>query len=128
MDQVKIANYSLYQSFSQNMPKSNLTVNDKEFLEKSISKLTAEQNIAIFRLMLEHSRVSNADSNTIVTEIPYNGVESNEVADDTSKCGGAGKVGTNEVTGGVTFEFKNIPRELQWIILKFVKVCLTESV
>lgn len=110
MIESKIENYSLYQTFSQNIPSENLSAANKKYIIKSKEKFTRPQEIAFVRLILEHHRLENTSNvpRAEVISLPY---------------------GSFEEDSKITFDLnlKVIPRELLWILYRFTKVCDEES-
>lgn len=110
MTESKIENYSLYQTFSQNIPNENLSAANKKYIIKTREKFTRPQEIAFVRLILEHRRLETCglENKVETTTLPYGGIE------EDSK---------------ITFDLslKVIPRELLWILYRFTKVCDEES-
>ena len=100
MDAIKVKAYSLYQTFSRNNPEKDLSVTEKKKLAADIPNLGNDEKVAFLRLILEHARVENQEAPP--DSLPYKG----ELTDD-----------------GPVFDIGNLPRDLRWILLKFVKVC-----
>jgi len=101
MEYTKTNSYSLYQTFSHNIPKKDLTLVQKKKLVKKLESLEDNEMQACLRLILEHARL-NSDQK-IVSELPYNGEESED--------------------GFPIFDISELPQELRWVLHKFVNVC-----
>jgi len=100
----KVDSYSLYQTFSSNLPKKEPPVSQKNALVKNADNLYEHQKIAFIRLIIEHARLNNEYD---AEKIPYGGVETSD---------------------GIVFDInlETFPTDLKWILLKFFKQC-TES-
>mgnify|MGYP001557886570 CR=1 FL=1 len=98
--------YSLYQTFSQNIPTKNISVANKTLIIKASKIFTKEQQIAFGRLILEHKNYDEPENNNIL-ELPYEGHDIEEAE-------------------SLEFDLNKLPQKLQWILLKFVKMCEKE--
>ena len=101
MEETKIESYSLYQTFRNNIPDKDLTTDEKKQLESEVGSLKKDQKVAFLRLILEPARIEdNFESSN--GNLPYNGEDTEE---------------------GPCFDVGNLPRDLRWILLRFLKVC-----
>lgn len=100
--------YSLYQTFSQNIPTKNISVANKTLIMKACKTFTKEQQIAFGRLILEYKNCDEPE-NVNILELPYEGIEQ-----------------SNGDVESVDFDLNKLPQKLQWILLKFVKMCEKE--
>lgn len=101
MEGAKVESYSLYQTFRHNIPERDLSVAEKKQLESGVEELRQDEKIAFLRLILEHARIAD-DYESSNGDLPYGGEDSDD---------------------GPTFEVGHLPRDLRWILLRFLKVC-----
>ena len=93
--------YSLYQTFNCKLPKTDMTIEQKEKLVHYSNSLYSHQKIAFVRLIVEHSRLNNLFSHT---NAPYGLI-------------------IEEGDSSLTFDLENFPIELRWILWKFFEMC-----
>lgn len=109
MQESKNEGYSLYQTFSQNIPSEKLSAAEKKYIIKERSKFTRPQEIAFVRLILEHYRLENITHKDLeLTKLPYDGYEENsKIVFDLSN--------------------KSMSKDLLWILYRFTKMCVEEE-
>lgn len=92
--------YGLYQTFSAGeMPKKNITANQRKEFVKKMDSLNPDQTEAVFLLICEHARLNDDfvyDFEEI--KLPYRMQKSGS---------------------DIKIDFERIPRPLKWILLKF---------
>lgn len=92
--------YALYHTLNKNLKKGDVPAKQLAGLVQSLNKLMDEdKKKAVLMLVIEHRRV--VEEQTIDPSdftLPYEGVQT---------------------SSGVSFDVKNLPSELQWILLKF---------
>jgi hypothetical protein len=103
--------YSLYHTFSQNIPSENLSAADKKYIAKQACKtFTESQQIAFNRLILEHSLIDfyskNEGKPSDMSTPPFDGL-----SDETE----------------ITYDINTLPKPLQWILFRFTKMCVEEN-
>lgn len=105
METTKHEPYSVYHTFSQNIPSENLPASDKKFIAKESSKtLTESQQIAFIRLILEHNMLEHKEG--CITEPPFSGID---------------------LENEITYDINLLPKALQWILFRFTKICVEEN-
>ena len=127
MTTAKLEPYSLYQTFSQNIPTEPISVKDKKYVVKTAKNFTTTQKIAFIRLILEHNvretieaknksidkdKTQNESDGHIfatrnILELPYAGKDIINTEDDLSE---------------IEYDFNTLPKPLQWILFKFTKM------
>ena len=95
-------NYGLYQTLNQNIPKKDLKAAQKTYILEKIISLSQTETEAIVMLVCEHARIQEDfvyDSEDVT--LPYDGSFDKKT---------------------VTFDLKNMPISLRWIILRFLEI------
>jgi len=95
------SSYPLYHTLNINIPKTKFTKAQEQDLKEKLSKLEKNTRKAVIMLIAEHSRLTEGPFDTADLIIPYEGVQD---GDDT------------------TFDLKNFPNELKWILWKFTNL------
>lgn len=95
--------YSLYQTLKDNIPSKNITLKDKKYIINNVNTLNIDQKTAFTRLVIEHFRLqddgidSDTNNNSIFSE--------------------------QKSSENIEFNINDIPKDLLWILLKFIKIC-----
>ena len=97
--------YVLYQTFSCNVPKTNISSVQTRDLITSTDRLSHDHKSIMVRLIIEHARINN-DLPTDLSILPYSGVSKN---------------------GDVEFTIGSLPHHLKWILLKFIDMINGQS-
>ena len=97
----KIQPYSLYQTFNANLPKTDLSIEQKTSLSKYTDALYDHQKIAFIRLIIEHARISGEKVDSVSP--PY--------------------TSTLKHTDKIEFDMNLFPIPLKWILWKFFEMC-----
>lgn len=98
--ETKAKKYSLYQTFTYNIPVKDLSEIEKTQLKSGVEKLTQHEKNVFLRLILEHAHI--VDSYGVDASLPYSGTDAKD---------------------GPVFNLDDLPVDLRWILLRFLKVC-----
>lgn len=107
----KIEPYSLYQTLTcKPHPKIPLKKNQKTKIIDTIPALKSNETTALVRLIIEHYRCTTlrdaSENDKVINEISYDSIYESKIID-----------------GKRIFNVDKLPKDLQWIILKFIEVC-----
>ena len=107
MAQKKIENYGLYQTFSSNIPPSDLSQDEIGKIDKKIGTFSHEQKCAFLMLIFEHARLQDQfEFKKDEVNLPYT-IEQKE--------------------NDISVDFSKLPRDLQWILFKFSNMINTPT-
>jgi hypothetical protein len=94
--------YSLYYTLNRDIPKKGMTKTQENKLKEKLDATDANSQRAIIMLMAEHSKVVDQVSFDVQDiTLPYGSVQQDK---------------------DFVFDLENIPRELKWILWKFVNL------
>ena len=107
-----IKNFALYHTFNVNIPTKDLTIKQKDIIEKKIPDLSEEEVVMMTMLITEDARLFNNYKPLFSgVELPYDGIE---MTDEEGK-----KI--------IRFDLESFPIRLRWVLLKFIGMVCGKS-